>query len=314
MDKFTVSRSRLGRGLSSLLTSTDTSDEPAGHTVVHREISPSEKSASDATPQPFRMIKLSDIRVNPHQPRKVFAEESIAGLAASIKTNGLIQPIIVRAVEGGYELIAGERRLRAATHAGLADIPAIVRDVDSFAQAQMAIVENIQRENLNPIDRAAAYATLLQRLGLTQAELALRLGESRATVANHARLLELPDSVQTMVRDGSLSLGHAKVLAGVSDVERLTHLANLCVSQDLSVRALEAHIEKAAADPIEPQAPRPAPSAHMKEIEATLTRALGLRVQMRKSGKSKGRLVIHYASLDQFDELMKRLDVQLASD
>jgi len=259
------------------------------------------------------MIKLSDIRVNPHQPRKVFAEESIAGLAASIKTNGLIQPIIVRVVEGGYELIAGERRLRAATHAGLADIPAIVRDVDSFAQAQMAIVENIQRENLNPIDRAAAYATLLQRLGLTQAELALRLGESRATVANHARLLELPDSVQTMVRDGSLSLGHAKVLAGVSDVERLTHLANVCVSQDLSVRALEALIEKSR-DATEPQAPRPAPSAHMKEIEATLTRALGLRVQMRKSGKSKGRLVIHYASLDQFDELMKRLDVQLASD
>src|SRR4029434_6962211 len=136
-------------------------------------------------------------------------EASIAELAASLKSTGLVQPIIVRQHNGGYQLIAGERRLRAAKLAGLKTLPAIVREVDNFTQAQMALVENIQREDLNPIDRAQSYRALMDQLGLTQAELAGRLGEERSSVANYLRLLELAEPVRDLVRDGKLSMGHA---------------------------------------------------------------------------------------------------------
>jgi ParB family transcriptional regulator, chromosome partitioning protein len=349
MDKLNTPRSRLGRGLSSLLASTssigrDTTERetvfatvPTAQDVsqalqIDRDVNRRSETADTAS-QPFRLISLSDIQANPHQPRRLFSSESVTGLAASIKANGVIQPVIVRATDKGYELIAGERRLRAATEAGLSEIPAIVREADSFAQAQMAIVENIQREDLNPIDRAIAYQTLLQRLDLTQADLAARLGESRTTIANHARLLELPETVQEKVRQGQLTFGHAKVLAGMTDTSRQTALADMSVEQGWSVRTLEAAILAPPADTdtlinassdkpadmsdkvgLLEETPKPVPSAHLKEVEATLTRTLGLRVQLRKTGKSKGRLVIHYASLDQFDELMKRLDIELQAD
>src|SRR5262249_27010271 len=154
------------------------------------------------------------IQPNPHQPRRQFDQAAIAELAASIKSTGLIQPVIVRHMPGGaYQLIAGERRWRAARIAGLARIPAIVRNVDNFAQAQMALIENIQREDLNPIDRAESYKTLINQLGLTQNELANRLGEDRSSIANFLRLLELAEPVRQLVRDGKLSVGHAKIIA-----------------------------------------------------------------------------------------------------
>jgi ParB family chromosome partitioning protein len=218
---------------------------------------------------------------------------------------------VVRKAESGYQLIAGERRLRAAKLAGFVSIPAIVREVDSFTQAQMALVENIQREDLNPIDRAQSYRALVDQLGLTQAELAQRLGEDRSSVANYMRLLELAEPVRELVRESKLSLGHAKILAGVQDILEQQRLANLVVSQDLSVRNLERLV---ADQPVTAPAPRASSAtAHLLDLEKSIARQLGMRVQVRSGRKGKGRLVIHYGSLDQFDELLGRMGVRTDS-
>ena len=166
-------------------------------------------------------------------------EAGLVELAASMKVAGVIQPVIVRRADAGYQLIAGERRLRAARMAGLKGIPAIVREVDAFTQAQIALIENIQREDLNPIDRARLIERCMTQLGLTQQELATRLGEDRSSIANYVRLLDLAEPVRELIRDGRISLGHAKLLAGVDDVLEQQRLADLCVAQDLSVRNLE---------------------------------------------------------------------------
>jgi ParB family chromosome partitioning protein len=237
-------------------------------------------------------------------------ESGLVDLAASLKSNGLIQPILVRVVDGGYQLIAGERRYRAAKLAGFADIPAVVREVDGYAQAQLALVENIHRADLNPIERAQAYESLMSQLGLTQAELAGRLGEQRSSVAKYLRLLDLAEPVRSMVRSGQLSQGHAKVLAGISDPLEQQRLADLCVAQDLSVRNLERLLATPAEEAVTQRRPA-APSAHIKDLETNLTRQLGLRVQIRDAKKGRGRLVIHYGSLDQFDDLVKRLGVDV---
>jgi ParB family chromosome partitioning protein len=236
-------------------------------------------------------------------------DASLAELAASVRATGLIQPVIVRKIDSGYQLIAGERRLRAAKLAGLASIPALVRDVDSAAQAQMALIENIHRENLNPIDRAQAYQALMSQLGLTQAELADRLGEYRSSIAHYLRLLDLAEPVRNLVRDGKLSLGHAKLLAGVSDILQQQRLAEICVTQELSVRGLERLL--AGRQPPVPASKNKPSSAHLQHMEKAIARQLGMRVQLRAASKTKGRLVIHYASLDQFDELLKRMDIRL---
>jgi ParB family chromosome partitioning protein len=185
----------------------------------------------------------------------------------------------------------------------------ILREVDGFTQAQLALVENIQREDLNPLDRAAAYRALMDQLGLTQAELASRLGEDRSSIANHLRLLDLPAAVRDLISDGTLSLGHAKVLASVPDPAEQERLANLVIAQGLSVRNLERVIANGSA----PQTRQPATqSAHVTDLEKSLARQLGMKVQLRSAGgRGKGRLVIHYASLDQFDDLMGRLGVKL---
>jgi len=306
---------RLGRGLSSLISVSNLSadaDMPA---------SPAEASAggvaSPAVPavdvqakgEPL-MVSLDTIRPNPHQPRKTIREAAIADLAASLKSNGVIQPLVVKAVDGGFELIAGERRWLAAKLAGLAEVPVVVKhEVDDAKQAQMALVENIQREDLNPLERAQAYHTLMQQQGLTQAELAERMGEDRSSIANFLRLLDLPEPIRQMVRDGRLSLGHAKLLAGVSDVPEQQKLADMVVGRSLSVRNLESLIQQRAAGK-EPTPPKNV-SAHLLDLEQSLARQLGMRVQVRSSGKGKGRLVVHYASLDQFDDLMQRLGVKM---
>lgn len=253
-------------------------------------------------------LAVEAIQPNPHQPRRQFDQGTLSELAASMKTNGVIQPIVVRKSAGGYQLIAGERRLRAAKLASLPTIPAIVRDVDSFTQAQMALVENIQREDINPVDRAMGYRSLMDQLGLTQSELAQRLGEDRSSIANHVRLLDLPDPVLDLIRTGQLNLGQAKVIAGVSDPVEQQRLAELCIAQGLTVRNLERMLTSPAQPATRKVAATP---AHVKELESSITRQLGLRVQLRATSKSKGKLVIHYSSLDQFDDLVKRLGVEI---
>lgn len=321
-------KSRLGRGLSSLISVSDDSNlETAGIPLpapIQREIpadAPSAAAPISAAPAPApapavvderRLVvelQLEKIVPNPHQPRRQMNEATIAELAASLKSTGLIQPIVVRKAGEQYQLIAGERRWRAAKLAGLQEVPAIVRDATSFEQAQMALVENIQRENLNPIDRAAAYKTLMSQLGLTQAELASRLGEDRSGIANHLRLLDLHEEVQAMVVDGSLSLGHAKILAGLPDKLEQLRLATIVVNQSLSVRNLERQLQEA--QPARTRQPAEA-SAHLLDLEKSLSQQLGLRVQVRSSsGKGKGKVVLHYASLDQFDEIVQKLGAKI---
>jgi ParB family chromosome partitioning protein len=258
-------------------------------------------------------IPLDKLSANPHQPRRAFDEKALHALADSLKTTGVIQPVVARATDdGSYELIAGERRWRAAKLAGLATVPAILRSADPIMQAQMALIENIQRQDLNPIDRASAYKALVDNLGLTQAELADRLGEDRTVIGHHLRLLDLAPPVQEMVLQGRLSLSHARMLAGVTYHAEQIRLAELVISQDLNVRNLERLISAPpAADP--PVKAKPSPSAHIADLEKTISRHLGLRVQLRtKPGKKQGTLVLHYASLDQFDELLNRLGISTA--
>ena len=327
MSKLDKQRPRLGRGLSSLISVSDLPIEaeisapPADQVADAPE--PTQHSATPAAAQPAKgdrspsagapaEIPVDAVAVNPHQPRREMNDASIAELAASIKSTGLIQPIIVRQIENGYQLIAGERRLRAARLAGLTHIPAVVRTVDSFTQAQMALIENIQREDLNPIDRALAYRALLTQLGLTQAELATRLGEERSSIANYLRLLDLAEPVRQMLRDSRLTVGHAKLLAGVSDILEQQRLAELVVAQELTVRNLERLLSDApSATTATPRATSASSSPHLQDLEQSMSRQLGMKVQIRSAGKkTRGRLVIHYASLDQFDELMSRLGVR----
>jgi ParB family chromosome partitioning protein len=317
---------RLGRGLSSLLAMSDvTSDEAeapvegsaldAGQVEVGVKANlPAAASALPAGAAAVAEIPVDSIRPNPHQPRRDFNEASLVELAASLKSTGLVQPIVVRQRPDGYELIAGERRLRAAKLAGLTALPAFIKAVDSPTQAQMALVENIQREDLNPIDRALAYRNLIDSLGLTQGELAARLGEDRSSIGHYLRLLDLAEPVKQAVLKGELSLGHAKLLAGVSDSVRQQELARRNVDEGLSVRALEKLIAEAAVPPVSPAAPRPAAgsTAHLKDLEQTFTRHLGMKVQIRASStRGRGKLIIQYKSLDEFDSLKDRLGIEI---
>jgi len=291
-------KSRLGRGLSSLISMPSTAEFESAPPAVEQ---PVERSTSE--------IPVGEIVPNPHQPRRTINQAAIAELAASLKSNGIIQPVIVRKAGNGYKLIAGERRWRAAQYAGLTSIPAVVREVDRFKQAEMALVENIQREDLNPLDRAAGYRTLIEQLGLTQAELAQRLGEDRSTIANHLRLLDLAEPVRELIRLGKVQLGHAKLLAGVSNIAEQERLAKLIVAQDLSVRHLEKLIQGNGENANTTKAGKSA--AYLSDLEKSMTRQLGLRVQMKASPKKwKGRVVIHYGTLDEFDQLMNKLGVK----
>ncbi len=312
-------KSRLGRGLSSLISLTDPPAEAettqAAAPVMRDLPAPPGAGESEAAEPKARVLDLplASIVPNPHQPRREFNDASLAELAASLKSTGMIQPVIVRPDgqgSGTYQLIAGERRWRAAKLAELPTLPAIVRDVDGPTQAQMALIENIQREDLNPLDRARAYQSLLNHLGLTQAELAGRLGEDRSTVTHFLRILDLAEPVQRLIGDGRLTLAHAKLLGSVADPAEQQRLAELAVAQSLSVRNLERLIQGTTpASP--PQAPAGVVSAHLKELERSISRQLSLRVQLRSSRrKGHGRLVLHYTSLDQFDELMGRLGVK----
>lgn len=301
-------KSRLGRGLSSLLSVSELPVQSEAKSEV-REAASGDGARMASTGGGTIDVPIEQISPNPHQPRREFAEGALAELAASLKSTGLVQPIVVRKTDGGYQLIAGERRLRAAKLAGMTAIPAILRDVDAFTQAQMALVENIHRADLNPIERALAYQALIRQLGLTQAELATRLGEDRSSVTNYIRLLDLAEAVREHIRTGVLTMGHAKVLAGVADVVEQERLANLAVSQALSVRNLE-RLTQAPTQPAAPTSKPTAESPHIQELEKSFARQLGMRVQIRTSGsKSKGRVVIHYASLDQFDQLLEKLGI-----
>ena len=303
-------RSRLGRGLTSLMNVESTTIDVA-HTTVESAHAISEEGLQ--TEPKVVEIAVDAVEPNPFQPRRDFDPVSLEALAASIRSSGLLQPITVCRGAHGYVLVAGERRLRAATLAGLTTIAAIVKTADDSRKAEWALIENIQREDLNSIDRATAYSRLMQLLNATQQELADRLGESRSGIANHLRLLQLPDDVQEHLRAGALSLGLAKVLAGIEDPARQSELASQCIEQGWNVRTLEKQIVPVLpASVCSPSDPRPK-SAYVNGLGATISRQIGLRAEVRPAPKAgRGRVVIHYNTLDQFDELLRRLAVELA--
>lgn len=308
-------KSRLGRGLSSLITSTEPDATPTVELSPPAGVSSGSDSSIERLPAEEssavvdRVIELpiESIAPNPHQPRRQFDEERLAELAASLKTTGIIQPVIVRHVDGEYQLIAGERRWRAAQHAGLSTLPAIVRTVDSAAQAQMALVENIQREDLNPLERASAYCKMMETLSLTQNELASRLGENRSAIAHYIRLLDLHPEVQELIRDGRLLMGHGKLLVSIEDLNLQAMLAKKVVEMGWSVRELEQQLEIKEKPDLKPDiASR---KIYQQSLSNQIGQSLGLRAQLTSSKQGKGRLVIHYGSNEQFEQLMQRLGI-----
>ncbi len=262
----------------------------------------------------FREIPLDHIVANEYQPRHHFDEEALQSLADSIRELGVLQPVLVRETEpGSYELVAGERRFRAARRAGLRTLPAVVRDIDDVGSLARAVVENIHREDLHPLEEAAAYRQLIEDFGLTHDDLGRRLGRSRAAISNTLRLLQLPPKVQKLVAGGELSAGHARALLGLAAREDQESLAERVVSEGMSVRAVEALVRDAAGGSSDTPEPTPAQDdsgdsvggvrpAALLELEELLAERLAttVRVQM---GTRKGRITIDFATLDDLERI-----------
>ena len=270
--------------------------------------------AEEALSSGVQEISIGDIDPNPDQPRRTFSEESIAQLAQSIREQGVLQPILVTPQNGGrYRIVAGERRWRASRAAGLDKVPVIVRDLDVIQQMEIALIENLQREDLNPIEVAQGIRSLMQQCGYTQETVANRLSKSRPAVANLLRLLTLPDEVIELVRQGCLSAGHARVLAGLDDDARKVALAKETIEQGYSVRQLEAIAAASKADEVMPaktKKQKPALSAELSELEGRIRETMGVRATLTGTVK-KGKIVLQYYSqeeLEHLNDLLLRLE------
>jgi ParB family chromosome partitioning protein len=284
-----ATKPRLGRGLNALLG----------------------EMAAQESDEPVTRLPIESISFNPYQPRKRFDDEELAALAESIKAHGVLQPLVVREVADGYQLIAGERRLRAATAAGLVEVPVHVVSFDDQQVFEAALVENIQRSDLNPIEKAQGFKEYLDRFKLTQDQLGSRLGLDRSTVSNLIGLLALTDEVQAAVRNGQLTVGHAKVLKGVSDPIRQVALCKEAIVKNYSVRALELVVQHQQGDatPAEPPARREMveKTAHVKGLEDDLRQRLAVKVEIRVKAKDKGQIVIGFDSNDDFERIIQAL-------
>ncbi|MBZ0157803.1 MAG: ParB/RepB/Spo0J family partition protein [Alphaproteobacteria bacterium] len=252
-------------------------------------------------------IDIDKIQPNEYQPRKVFRDEALQDLSASIKEKGVLQPVIVsRLKDGSFRLIAGERRWRAATLAGLKKIPALIKDVSSQDAIEIALIENIQREELNPIETADALQRLLKEFNLTQEALSQRVSKDRATIANYLRILKLPDEIKALINNSSLTMGHAKALLSLESRQKQIEAANQIISGGLSVRAAEALCKKLAEGP-QPKAKRKREKLpEVEELENKLIRSLGTKVRIQHKAK-RGKIEIEYYSLDELDRLLEIL-------
>ncbi len=283
----------LGRGLGALIV--NTTGEPAGEPA----------GAATGTLAGVRSLPVAALHPNPHQPRSNFDAVTLQELADSIRTHGIIQPLVVTAAHGqpGYWIIAGERRWRAAQQAGLAEVPVIVREASSQQLTEWALVENVQRDDLNAIEEAAAYHALMNDYGLTQAEVAERVGKSRPAVANTVRLLQLPLPIQQAVIDGVVSAGHARALLVLPDAEMQLAALQQIVSHELNVRQVEALVKRLLENPPASRAaaattPDPQRETHWREMENRFRASLGTKVSLDHNKEGGGRLVIHFYSDD----------------
>jgi len=283
----------LGKGLGALIPESDLEDSGQGGRADQGVLS----------------LPLAALRPNPEQPRRSFSPESLAELASSLKTHGLIQPIVVEAAgEGSYLIVAGERRFRAATLAGFTEVPVIVRSYTPQKRLEIALIENVQREDLNPVEEAEAYRTLMSMGGRSQEEVADVVGKSRSAVANSVRLLKLPESMLAALREGSMSAGHAKALLSVVDPGRRELLFARIIAEGISVRETEAAAQDLNSPRLgspkgEAKAEKPK-SPEIREVEERLIRALGTKVSVKGDGK-KGTIAIEYYSLEDLERILE---------
>ena len=284
---------RLGRGLEALI--------PGASAVTG--------SAVAAAPQSdYQRLSLKSIRPNPYQPRRDFDESELAELQASLKVSGLLQPITVRSAPGGYELISGERRLRAATRLGWEDIPAIVREVDDRTLLTLALVENLQRADLNAVEEARGYRRLAEEFGFTHAQIAEAMGKDRTSITSMLRILQLPGTILDIVEKGQLSAGHARALVSLEDDRRALSLANEAVARQLSVRELERRVR----DILQPAPPKrppdrakaPAEAPVLKRLEDELRRRLQTDVHIRLTGPERGTIDVAFYSADDLERVL----------
>ncbi len=280
-------KNALGRGLSALL---DGADQEQGQqtTIVHA----------------FPLIDIDDIEANPYQPRDRFEQEALKGLSESIKHQGLIQPVTVRKLENGkYQLISGERRLRASKMAGLTQIPAFIREADDEAVLQMALVENIQRENLNAIEIALTFDKLMEECKFTQEELSEKVGKKRTTVANYLRLLKLPIDIQAGIRDNKITMGHARSLISIDDEKKQQELFARIIADELSVRQVEELVRQVQQPQDKKASKSTSVSAELDLFRKSLSEKIGMKVSVKSSPKG-GALTIHFRN----DEELKKIE------
>lgn len=337
------SRMALGRGLSALVSSTPTQSPTPTPTptpnVANANVEPAAVSNRDAvvgTPKDLDNTKaspatsptlthnhpekkassptflpISQIKTNPEQPRQDFSESEISELSDSIKALGVIQPILVRSRGGNYEIIAGERRFRAATRAGLQEVPVLIRDISEQEAFEIAMVENIQRQQLNPIEEAAGYQRLMDEFSLTTQEVAERVGKDRATVSNFTRLLRLPVVVQTLLKEGKISTGHAKAILTVKEPSAQIGLANKIIAENLTVRAIEAIVSREVVLETKTkrstgQSKQTSSTSQYPDLEERLRNALGTKVTVHKKRKG-GQIELHFFSEEELDRLAQIL-------
>lgn len=270
---------------------------------------PTEKLETLQNEDAIEKIPLQKLVVNPFQPRKKFDDEAIEELSQSIKEHGIIQPIVVRKKGKRYEIVVGERRFRAAKLAGLEEIPAIVKEMTEEQMMEIAILENLQREDLTPIEEAEAYQSLIEKLNFTQEDLAKRLGKSRPYITNHIRLLQLPEEVRQLVNEGVLSMGHGRTLLGLKNKRRIPEVANKVIKQSLNVRQLEELIKQYNSDVSRETKEKEKKDIFVEAKETQLREYFGTNVQIRKS-KNKGKIEIEFYSEDDLERILEILQLQ----
>ena len=288
-------RKALGRGLEDLFNSESLELDKIENKIME-----------EATKDEIVEINLSELRSNPYQPRKIFDEEALQELSESIKNYGVFQPIIVKKSIKGYDIIAGERRVKASRLAGKTTIPAIIRDFTDEQMMQIALLENLQRENLSAIEEAAAYRDILNALGLTQEELAKKLGKSRSHITNMIGLLKLPSDVQNMILKNEISMGHARVLSKLENVDEIKELADKVKDGNLSVRELESVVNGAYKRNVEINRRPKAGKQEYKYIEEALEEKLGTKVKVLN-----GKIQINYSSINDLNRIIEILNINI---